>query len=291
MLVTGATSGLGLASVRALAGTGVRVLMTARDLARGRAVAPEGAEVVELDLADLASVRKAAAEIRDRTADSLDVLMNNAGVMGTPPMRTIDDLELQIGTNHLGHAALTWLLMPALRAAGTAARPSRVVTLSSLAHRGGGLDVDDLNWDRRPYRANRAYSASKLACLLFATELDRRLRAAGDPVISVAAHPGLTDTALLRNSLRHRGRLAATLAAPINALITQSVERGVLPQLKAAFADDVHGGDHLGPGGPAETRGFPAPARRSAAAQDRDLARSLWAVTADLTSVRPDPDA
>jgi NAD(P)-dependent dehydrogenase (short-subunit alcohol dehydrogenase family) len=291
VLVTGATSGLGEASVRALARTGARVLMTARDTARGRAVAPDGVEVVELDLADLSSVRKAAAEVRERTGDTLDVLMNNAGVMGTPYLRTVDGFELQIGTNHLGHAALTWLLMPALRAAGTTDRPSRVVVLASLAHRGGSLDLDDLNWERRAYRPDRAYSASKLADLLFAAELDRRLRAAGDPVISVAAHPGLTNTQLLGNSLRRRGRLAGMLAGPFNALTTQSVERGVLPQLNAGFADGVRGGDYIGPGGPAETRGFPAPARRSATAQDPGIARSLWAVTADLTSVRPDPAA
>jgi NAD(P)-dependent dehydrogenase (short-subunit alcohol dehydrogenase family) len=189
VLVTGATSGLGEASVRALARTGARVLMTARDTARGRAVAPDGVEVVELDLADLSSVRKAAAEVRERTGDRLDVLMNNAGVMGTPYLRTVDGFELQIGTNHLGHAALTWLLMPALRAAGTADRPSRVVVLASLAHQGGSLDLDDLNWERRAYRPDRAYSASKLADLLFAAELDRRLRADEHPAARQLAAP------------------------------------------------------------------------------------------------------
>lgn len=188
VLVTGATSGLGLACATALASAGARVLLAARDRERGKAAAERvtrecgpAVEVVELD-------RRAAADVRDRTGDALHVLMNNAGVMGTPPGVTVDGFETQIGTNHLGHAALTWLLMPALREAGGA----RVVTVSSLAHRGPGLDVEDLHFTGRPYLAGRAYSQSKLANLLFAIELDRRLRAAGADVVSVAAHPGLT---------------------------------------------------------------------------------------------------
>ncbi|GAA4682858.1 SDR family NAD(P)-dependent oxidoreductase [Pseudonocardia yuanmonensis] len=288
VLVTGATSGLGRASAEALAAAGARVLLTARDPARGRAVAgPIGAELVELDLADLASVRRAAAEVRERTGDRLDVLMANAGVMGTPPLATVDGFELQIGTNHLGHAALTWLLMPALRT-GPA---SRVVVVSSLAHRGGGLDLDDLHFRRRPYRPGTAYSQSKLANLLFAAELDRRLKAAGDPVIAVAAHPGMTDTELLANSLRRRGRVWGWLATPVNALATQPLAQGVLPQLYAATAPGLTGGEYIGPGGLGEMRGRPAPARRSAAAQDRGSARRLWAVTAAETGVTPDPGA
>jgi NAD(P)-dependent dehydrogenase (short-subunit alcohol dehydrogenase family) len=294
VLVTGATSGLGLASAVALAGAGARVLLTARDPERGKAaldrVLREGgprAELVELDLADLASVRGAAADVRTRTGDTLHLLMNNAGVMGTPPRVTVDGFELQIATNHLGHAALTWLLMPALRRAGGA----RVVTLSSLAHRGPGLDVDDLHFARRPYLAAAAYSQSKLANLLFAAELDRRLRATGSDVVSVAAHPGLTDTELFANSLRRRGGpWLAAAAGLLNKVVTQRVEVGVLPQLYAATAPQVRGGDYVGPGGLAETRGRPAPARRSAAAADPELAKRLWAVTAASTGVEPDPD-
>jgi NAD(P)-dependent dehydrogenase (short-subunit alcohol dehydrogenase family) len=293
VLVTGATSGLGLASAVALAGAGARVLVTARDPERGKAALDRvlrdggpGAELVELDLADLESVRRAAADVRDRAGDRLHVLMNNAGVMGTPPGMTVDGFETQIGTNHLGHAALTWLLMPALRGAGAA----RVVTLSSLAHRGPGLDVDDLDFARRPYLAARAYSQSKLANLLFATELDRRLRAVQADVISVAAHPGLTDTELLGNSLRRRGGAwLVGVGRVINVITTQSVRTGVLPQLYAATAPQVRGGDYIGPGGLGETRGHPAPARRSTAAQDLDLARRLWEATAVSTRVEPDP--
>jgi protochlorophyllide reductase len=270
------------------------VLLTARDprrgaaaleRVRGRAGADTTAELVELDLADLASVRRAAADVRGRTGDELHVLMNNAGVMGTPLGRTADGFETQIGTNHLGPAALTWLLMPALRAAGGA----RVVTLSSLAHRGGGLDVDDLHFERRRYRPDQAYNASKLADLLFAAELDRRLRDAGDDVVSVAAHPGLTDTELLGNSARLRSPRLAPLAGLVNKLITQPVGTGVLPQLYAATAPQVRGGDYIGPGSFGETRGHPAPARRTAAALSVELAQRLWDATAAATGVRPDP--
>jgi len=299
VLVTGGTSGLGLASATALAAAGARVLLTARDPERGRraceraradvrgpAEARHGTvELVELDLADLDSVRAAAADVRDRTGDTLHVLMNNAGVMGTPPGMTVDGFETQIGTNHLGHAALTWLLMPALRRSGAA----RVVTLSSLAHRGGGLDVDDLHFLRRAYVPGRAYSQSKLANLLFAAELDRRLRAHNEDVISVAAHPGLTDTELLGNSLRQRGAWLAPAARAVNLLTTQRVGTGVLPQLYAATAPQVSGGDYVGPRGLGETRGRPGPARRSAAARDPGLAGRLWDVTAEATGVEPDP--
>ncbi|HYH30740.1 MAG TPA: oxidoreductase [Pseudonocardia sp.] len=292
VLVTGATSGLGLAAATALARSGARVLLTARDPERGKAALERvqrsgDAELVELDLADLDSVRRAAADVRARTGDALGVLMNNAGVMATPPAVTVDGFELQIGTNHLGHAALTWLLMPALRAAGAA----RVVTLSSLAHHGPGLDLGDLHFAHRPYRPTRAYSQSKLANLLFTAELDRRLRATGDDVIAVAAHPGLTDTELLGNSLRRRGpEWLATAGRLVNRLITQPVERGVLPQLYAATAPQVRGGDYIGPGGPAETRGQPGPARRSRTAQDPELTRRLWVATAEATGVPPDPE-
>lgn len=291
-LVTGGTSGLGLHSATALAAAGARVLLTARQPERGEAavehVRREGgadAELVDLDLADLASVRRAAADVRERTGDTLHVLMNNAGVMATPYTTTVDGFELQIATNHLGHAALTWLLMPALRAAGAA----RVVTVASLAHNGGGLDVDDLHFRRRRYVAGQAYSQSKLANLLFAAELDRRLRAAGDDVISVAAHPGLANTELLTNSMRRRNPLLMMFSIPLNQVFAQDVRKGMLPQLYAATAPDVRGGDYYGPGGLAEMRGHPAPARRSAAAQDADLARRLWDATARETGVRPDP--
>ncbi|MGD9991282.1 oxidoreductase [Pseudonocardia sp.] len=294
VLVTGATSGLGLASAVAFAGAGARVLMTARDRCRGRVALEKAracgrAELVDVDLADLGSVRAAAADVRERTGDRLHVLMNNAGVMATPRASTVDGFELQIGTNHLGPAALTWLLMPALRAAGSAGDPARVVMVSSIAHNRGGLDPDDLNFERRRYSPAAGYGASKLANLLFTAELDRRLRAAGDPVISVAAHPGSTRSELLGNSLRQRSALLGWLARPINAVVTQPVRTGVLPQLAAATSPQVRGGDYIGPRGPFEVAGRPGPARRSGAARDVALARRLWDATASATGVEPDP--
>lgn len=294
VLITGANSGLGLRSAQVLAGKGAHVFVGARSLERGRAAiaAIDGAaELLEIDLADLASVRKAANEVRERTGDRLDVLMNNAGVMGTPKATTADGFELQIGTNHLGHAALTWLLMPALRGV----EGARVVTLSSIAHRSGRIDVDDLNYERRGYNAAAAYAQSKLANLLFAMELNRRLLAAGDSVISVAAHPGMTETDLAVNSARLRvpGPLSGVVSKVVslgNKLITQSVERGALPQLYAATAPDVQGGEYFGPRGPGEVFGPPDRAKPRAAAVNPDLGRTLWQRTAELTGVSPDPE-
>ncbi len=293
VLVTGANSGLGLRTAQVLAGKGAHVVMACRSPERGKralATVDGAAELLELDLADLASVRKAAAEVRERLDGRLDVLVNNAGVMATPRAATADGFELQFGTNHLGHAALTWLLAPAL-----AATPgSRVVTLSSIAHRGPGLDLDDLNFERRRYRAAAAYSQSKLANLLFAVELDRRFRAAGLDVLSVAAHPGMTDTELAGNSARLRatGPVSRAVAAVVgagNKLITQSLARGALPQLYAATAADVRGGEFFGPTGPGGIFGGPGRATPRAAALDPDLGRTLWVRTAELTGVSPVP--
>ncbi|MGW5052425.1 oxidoreductase [Actinokineospora sp. NPDC004072] len=289
VLVTGANSGLGLRSAQVLAGRGAHVIMGCRSLAKGKAALATidgAAELLHIDLADLASVRKAAAEVRERTGDRLDILMNNAGIMTPPKGATVDGFELQIGTNHLGHAALTWLLMPAIT--------GRVVTVSSLLHRGPGLDLSDLNWERRRYRAAGAYSASKLANLIFAVELDRRLRAAGSAVLSVAAHPGLSDSELAANSARSRGSgpLAQRLTSIVssgNRLIAQTVARGALPQLYAATAPGVAGGDYFGPQGLAGAWGRPGRSRPRAAARNPDLGRRLWALTAELTGVDPDP--
>jgi len=292
VLITGANSGLGMQTATALAARGATVVLACRDSQRGRAALDRvragtggsDATLVQLDLADLTSVRKAADEVRAITGDRLDVLVNNAGVMAAPPRRTVDGFELQIGTNHLGHAALTWLLAPALLPG------ARVVTVSSLAHRGGGLDVDDLNFERRPYRPVTAYSASKLANLLFTFELDRRVRAAGRDLLAVAAHPGLTDTELVANTTR---MLAPGPVAQLvkwgNKLITQGVQAGALPQLYAITAADVHGGEYFGPTALGETRGAPGRVTPSLAARHERMAKLLWKVTAELTGVPPDP--
>ncbi len=291
VVVTGTTSGLGRALAARFVRAGARVQMTARDEVRGRAAAREaGGELVLLDLADLASVRAAAAEIRERTGDRVDVLVNNAGVAMGPRTETADGFELQIGTNHLGPAALTWLLLPALRGAGDPECPARVVSTSSLGHRSARLDLEDLHWRRRRYSPLLAYGASKLANLLFAAELDRWLRMTGDPVLSVAAHPGMTASSLLANGFRRAGggglRARALLAA--ERLVVQPVEDGIAAQWAAATGP-VHGGDYLGPSGPAEAHGPAGSARRSAAAQDPVLAGRLWQVTAAATGITPDP--
>ncbi|SDN59000.1 oxidoreductase [Allokutzneria albata] len=290
ILITGANSGLGLASASALSARGARVLLACRSPERAapaveqvtKAATGERPELVTLDLADLSSVRKASEDIRERTGDRLDVLMNNAGVMGPPLRRTADGFESQIGTNHFGHAALTWLLTPAIR--------ERVVTVSSLAHHRGGLRVDDPNFELRRYDPVTGYGQSKLANLLFAFELNRRLAKAGSDVISVAAHPGFTKSELSTNMARSRGsRFMERGAELVNRIISQDTATGTLPQLYAATMPDVRGGEYFGPGGVLELFGSPARARASANARDQVLARRLWVVTAELTGVTPDP--
>ncbi|WP_020657614.1 oxidoreductase [Amycolatopsis benzoatilytica] len=298
VLITGANSGLGLRSAGVLAARGCRVLLGCRSPERGAAAldsvreSASGPEpvLVQLDLADLASVRSAAAKVRELTGDALDVLMNNAGVMATAHGRTADGFELQFGTNHLGHAALTWLLMPALRGAPAA----RVVTLSSLAATGARLHLADPNAEHRRYHPSAAYGQAKLANQIFGIELDRRLRAEGSTVLSVLAHPGYSSTgltanmassyqnALVRGVIRETGKLGGMLFA-------QRVEFGALPQLYAATAPDVEGGDYIGPDRFFGMRGQPTKVRTLAAARDPHAGAGLWDLTAELTKVTPDP--
>lgn len=292
VLVTGANSGLGLRSAQILAGKGAHVLLACRSRERGEQAArsvPDGT-LVQLDLADLASVRQAASTVRELTGDRLDVLINNAGIMATPRAVTADGFELQFATNYLGPAALTWLLMPALRGAGAA----RVVMLSSLTARGSALALDDPDFERRRYNPATAYSQSKFADQVFALELDRRLRAAGEEVISVAAHPGYTATGLnaamarsypntiVRSLVGIGGRLG-------DILLAQNVKMGVLPQLYAATAPPVNGGDYVGAGGMGGMRGYPAFVPPLRAALDQRTGVALWDLTAKLTGVTPDP--
>ncbi len=295
VLITGANSGLGLHSARFLAAKGAKLLLACRSPERARSAVSQVAEVaqtepelIELDLADLGSVQQAAKQAREQSGDALDVLMNNAGVMATPHRRTKDGFELQLGTNHLGHAALTWLLMPALRT-----RPgARVVTLSSIAHQTGELDLDDPHFERRGYRATASYSQSKLANLLFARELDRRIKQAGLDMISVAAHPGMSHTELATNTVRNHS-VPNALSSGVRAftkLFAQSGEQGVLPQLYAATAADVAGGEYYGPDGFRGIRGYPTRAKPSRAARDDQNAQRLWAATAELTGIVPDPE-
>jgi NAD(P)-dependent dehydrogenase (short-subunit alcohol dehydrogenase family) len=292
-LITGANSGLGLHSARALVARGARVLLACRSPERGEAAVVEvrqagdgKAELVVLDLTDLTSVRQAAQEVRERTGDRLDVLINNAGVMATPLRRTAEGFEWQLAANHLGHAALTWLLMPALRRG----LGARVVAVSSFLHHQGGLDLADLNFERRPYGPWVAYRQSKIANLLFAFELDRRSRAAGLDLLGVAAHPGLSDTQLTANMIRSRGsELLAEVFGLLGRLYSQSAQAGAGPQLYAATAPGVAGGEFYGPSGFREMRGHPKLVHASLQASDPANAERLWALTADLTKIEPDP--
>ncbi|MFC6090358.1 oxidoreductase [Saccharothrix lopnurensis] len=291
VLVTGANSGLGLRTAEVLGARGARVLLACRSPERGQRAlervlaAGAKAELVRLDLADLSSVREAAASVRERTDDALDVLVNNAGVMAVPLGRTADGFERQFGTNHLGHAALTWLLMPALRT-----RPgARVVTVSSLAHQTGSIDFADPDYEVRRYSAWGAYGQSKLANLLFSRELARRAALARLDVTSVAAHPGITATELSANTARSRGNALFGLGAKVFNLVSQSTDQGTLPQLYAATAPDVEPGGYYGPDGFRGLRGHPAPSGSTAAARDELAASRLWDLTAELTGVEPDP--
>ena len=282
VLVTGANSGLGLRTAQVLAGKGAHVIMGCRSVQPGqtaRKAVSGSAEVLELDLADLSSVR-AAAETISGKAGGLDVLINNAGIMAVPNGRTVDGFERQFGTNHLGHAALTWLLLPALRQ-----RPdARVVTVASLAHQYGRIDFDDPNWERRPYSYRGSYGQSKLANILFARELERR----SSDVTSIAAHPGVTVTDLTNNMASAHKSLALRIGGRISHLFSQSVEMGSLPLLYAATAPEARGGEYYGPDGFNGFRGHPAVARMTAAARDDLAANRLWELTIKLTGIAPD---
>ncbi len=272
MVVTGANSGIGREAAAALARAGAQITLAVRDEAKGQAAAAAMSGTVEvrrLDLADLASVRAFA----DGWEGHLDVLVDNAGVMATPEQRTVDGFELQIGTNHLGHFALTNLLLSRLT--------NRVVVVSSSAHRMGHVDLDDLNWERRRYRPWPAYSQSKLANLLFVRELQRRLEAAGSPLRAVAAHPGYAATDLQRKT---GSRFASAGMVLLNRLVAQSAAAGALPTLYAAV-EDIPGRSYVGPGGWMEQRGSPKLVAPSAAAAADDTALRLWELSERLTGV------
>ena len=289
VLVTGANSGLGLRTAEALAQRGARVLLGCRDAIKAEAARSDVAlaasgpspEVVPLDLADLGSVR-GAAQSAAGAVERLDVLVNNAGVMATPPRRTADGFELQFGTNHLGHYALTGLLLPVLlRAEGP-----RVVTVSSNGHRIGRNAWSDPNWERGRYSKWLAYGQSKLANLLFTRELARRAHEAGSSLVAVAAHPGNAATNLLPASTGASGnRLVGRVMNWGNGLIAQPDSAGALPQLYAATMPDVSPGEYFGPDGLFQLRGHPTRVGSSAAARDDDAARRLWQLSEELTGV------
>jgi len=285
-VVTGGNAGLGLQISRVLAGRGAQVVLACRSVEKAKAAAASiggDTAVVRLDLASLASVRSAAEEIRGRYP-RLDLLINNAGVMDIPYQRTSDGFELTLATNHLGHFALTGLVLDRL----LAAEGSRVVTMSSISHLWGRIDFDDLQGER-DYRPEAAYGQSKLANLLFTFELDHRLRAAGVQTSALAAHPGIVYTDLFATaSKREQARLKPQLRI-INFWAVQDVRMGALPALRAATDPAARGGDYFGPRRyglrSRFLTGFPALVEPGDSARDAAAADRLWQVSEQLTGV------
>jgi NAD(P)-dependent dehydrogenase (short-subunit alcohol dehydrogenase family) len=281
-VITGANTGLGYETAAALAANGAHVVLAVRNLDKGKDAADRiaastpgaGVTVQELDLSSLESIRTAADELRSRY-DTIDLLINNAGVMWTPKQTTKDGFELQFGTNHLGHFAFTGLLLDRL----LPVPDSRVVTVSSQGHRiRAGIHFDDLQWEH-DYDRVAAYGQSKLANLLFTYELQRRLRTSNN--VATAAHPGGSNTELARN-VPLAQRLAFTVLAPV---VTQSAAMGALPTLRAATDPGVLGGQYFGPQGFLEQRGNPKVVTSSDQSYDIDLQRRLWKVSEELTGV------
>ena len=288
-VITGANSGIGYEAALVLAKKGASVTLACRSVEKAEAAVgllrlavPEAKlEVEPLDLSDLGSVRAFAERFRN-AHERLDCLINNAGVMALPRTLTKDGFEMQIGTNHLGHFALTGLLMDRLAAAPHA----RIVTVSSQAHRMGSIDFDDMMGERR-YDKWRAYGQSKLANLLFTLGLAKRLREKHSHVIAVAAHPGYAATDLQRRGPEaSKSKLMGALMAASNAIFAQPASKGALPTLRAATDPSAENGDYYGPGGPLESFGSPVKVRGNAKSQDAAVAERLWQVSEDLTGVR-----
>ncbi len=279
-LVTGGTSGLGAASARALRTLGAHVTITARDRSRGEAVVAAGgaSDVLEMDLADLASVRAAA----ERISEPYDVVILNAGVMWTPFRLTVDGFESQVGINHLGHFAFAGLITDRIR--------SRLVTVSSLYQRYGSFgdgsehEIRERCLGRTTYSERAAYGDSKLANMLFSAEIERRRVASGWSFISLAAHPGWSNTNLFHEAGTSRGVMGA-MASLSTRVLAQSAGRGALPQLCAATFPGLRGGEFLGPRGPGELRGTPRIVQPGARSLDVTLAKHLWSVSEELTGV------
>jgi NAD(P)-dependent dehydrogenase (short-subunit alcohol dehydrogenase family) len=280
IVVTGANSGIGFEAARLLAGAGARIVLGCRDVEKGeqaatriRGDAPRATvEVVSLDLASLASVRRASATILERFP-AVDVLINNAGVMALPRRTTADGFEMQFGTNHLGHFALTGLL---------------IVNVSSSLHQRGRMDFDDLQGEKS-YDKWRAYSQSKLCNLLFAYELERRLRKANTNAISLGCHPGYAATELQGKGPDMEGSaLMAGIMTISNSLFAQSAEAGAWPTVFAAVSKDAHGGDYIGPMGLGKMRGVPGRQKSTPDSRDETKALRLWEISEKLTNVRFD---
>lgn len=288
-VVTGGNSGIGYEAALALVGKGAHVVLAVRSAEKGqealaairRAYPQAAVEVMALDLSDLGSVRRFAEVFRGRF-EQLALLINNAGVMALPYRRTADGFEMQFGTNHLGHFALTGLLLPTILATPNA----RIVTVSSGLHTSGEIAFENLD-GAQGYDRWRAYSQSKLANLLFAYELQHRFAKAGVAAISVGCHPGYAATNLQSAGPNMEGsRLRAAVMGVVNTLFGQSAAMGALPTLYAATAQGVNGCDYIGPLGMMGMRGAPGKVRSSERSYDRSLAARLWQVSEQLTAVR-----
>jgi len=279
VIITGATSGLGKETARVLAGKNASVIMAVRNVNKGDAVAEEirqefpNAEITvqELDLTCLSSVKNFSDGFA-KAYDRLDILINNAGIMFCSYSKTRDGFEIQMGTNHLGHFALTGYLMPLLRKT----RDSRIVATSSAGHKGGNIDFSDLNWENRKYNTQKAYFDSKIANLYFAYELDRKFKGDADAPKVTAAHPGWTRTDLQRHS---------GIMRFLNTFFSQGTDMGALPTLRAAIDPDAESGDYFGPSKHFEMHGHPVKVKSNKRSQDGQAARQLWELSEKLTGV------
>jgi NAD(P)-dependent dehydrogenase (short-subunit alcohol dehydrogenase family) len=282
-IVTGANAGLGYETTIGLAKKGMTVIMACRNMEKAKQAKSNildelrdaDLETMQLDLASLASVRSFTESLREKY-DTLDLLVNNAGVMIPPYSTTEDGFELQLGVNHLGHFLLTSLLIDRI----PDTPESRIVSLSSIAHRRGEIHFDDLQWEKS-YSKQGAYNQSKLACLLFADELDRRLRAEGKKKLSVCAHPGVSPTELSR----HMPSLLYTfLRYTLAPFLTHPPNEGAMSTLQAALGENVKGGDYYGPQGFQEMKGKSGLAERAEVGKDQEVAQQLWDVSEKLTN-------
>lgn len=290
VIVTGANSGIGLEATKIFVRKGAHVILACRNLEKAQIAlamveAEKGrggsAEIEQLDLASLISIRQFAYRVMPKI-DRLDLLINNAGVMAIPPQKTADGFEMQFGTNHLGHFALTGLLLGRLLATPN----SRIVNVSSAAHKFGKINFADLQ-STVNYKDFPVYGQSKLANLLFTFELQRRLEAIGSNTISVACHPGFANTQLqFAGSQQRNSQMGMKIARFINERVAQSAEMGSYPTLYAATAPDVRGGDYIGPDRWFETRGYPTKVQANASAHDIVTARQLWEVSEQLTGIQ-----
>ncbi|MGM0620833.1 MAG: oxidoreductase [Bacteroidota bacterium] len=287
IIVTGGNSGLGFESVKAFTAKGAEVILASRSIGKGEKAKaeiiqqhPEGKiKVAELDLADLDSVRRFAKNYQ-QNHNRLNVLLNNAGIMTTPYFKTKDGFEGQVGTNHLGHFALTGLLLPVLKKT----LQSRVVNVSSSAHKQGKMDFDNLLFENgKGYSPMKAYGRSKLANLLFTYELQHFFKANNFNSISVAAHPGLSQTELFRYLDE---KWYFRLVRPLFQALSQHGKMGALPQIRAAVDPSVKGGEYYGPNGFMEMKGYPEKVQSNAASHNREDARKLWKISEKLTGVK-----